>query len=90
MQLILSGLSQLYLAQLFCFLCAYFVKQNPDVMPHELYLSSILSMGLAWFVASMLIFRVSLLDTHETSRLIFYKQLSRIIGLPLTQNIEYS
>lgn len=71
------------------FLCAYFVKQNPDVMPRELYLSSILSMGLTWFVSSMLIFRVSLLDTHETSRLIFYKQLSRIIGLPLTQNIEY-
>ncbi len=71
------------------FLSAYFVKQNPDVISQDFYLTSILSMGITWFVSSMLIFRVSLLDTHETTRLIFYKQLSRIIGLPLTQNIEY-
>lgn len=71
------------------FLCAYFVKQNPAVMPKDLQLIFILSIGIAWFVSSMLIFRSSLLDTHETTRLIFYKKISRIINLPLTKNIEY-
>jgi len=71
------------------FLCAYFVKQNPHIINQDLYITFIFFIGTAWFFASMLIFRVSLLDTHETTRLIFYKNFSKIVGLPLTQNIEY-
>ncbi|MEX1215964.1 biosynthetic peptidoglycan transglycosylase [Saccharospirillum sp.] len=37
----------------------------------------------------MIVYRSSLLDTHETSRLIFYKFVSRNIGLQLTENTEY-
>lgn len=71
------------------FLSAYFVKQNTELIPKELELIFILFMGIIWFASSGLIFRVSLLDTHETMRLIFYKWLSKAIGLTLTQNIEY-
>lgn len=71
------------------FLSAYFIKQNPAIVPAELNSISILLMGLLWFVSAMVIYRLSLLDTHETSRLLVYKFLSRIIGLPLTENTEY-
>jgi len=71
------------------FLIAHFVKQNPDVIAKEFNSIFILSMGVSWFVLAMMVFRYSLLDTHETSRLLFYKYLSKIIGLPLTENIEY-
>ncbi|MFQ6372504.1 biosynthetic peptidoglycan transglycosylase [Shewanella sp. YIC-542] len=71
------------------FLSAYFIKQNPGIIPTEINSIFILLMGFLWFLTAMVIYRLSLLDTHETSRLLFYKFLSRIIGLPLTENTEY-
>jgi penicillin-binding protein 1A len=71
------------------FLSAYFIKQNPSLIPTEFNSLFILLVGLAWFIPAVMIYRFSLLDTHETSRLLFYKFLSKIISLPLTENIEY-
>uniref|UniRef100_UPI0040473B63 biosynthetic peptidoglycan transglycosylase n=1 Tax=Shewanella baltica TaxID=62322 RepID=UPI0040473B63 len=71
------------------FLSAYFIKQNPNVIPEEFNSTFILLMGFIWFLSAMMSYRLSLLDTHETSRLIFYKFISRAIDLPLTENIEY-
>jgi penicillin-binding protein 1A len=71
------------------FLSAHFIKQNPSAIPSEINSVFILLVGLLWLVIAMMIYRSSLLDTHETLRLIFYKLVSRIIGLPLTENIEY-
>lgn len=71
------------------FLSAYFIKQNPSVFSSEFNSIFILLMGITWSALAMMIYRSSLLDTHETSRLLFYKFISRIIGLPLTENIEY-
>ena len=71
------------------FLSAYFIKQYQNIIPSEFNSPFVLSMGLIWIVSSMLIYRLSLLDTHERFRLIFYKQLSKFIRLPLTENIEY-
>lgn len=71
------------------FLSAYFIKQNTSVIPSELNSIFVLLMGFTWVLIAMRIYRSSLLDTHETSRLLFYKLMSRIIGLPLTDNFEY-
>ena len=71
------------------FLSAYFIKQNPSIIPTEFNSLFILLVGLAWFIPAVMIYRFSLLDTHETSRLLFYKFLSKRISLPLTENIEY-
>lgn len=71
------------------FLSAYFIKQNPSIIPTEFNSIFILLVGFAWFVSAMMIYRFSLLDTNETSRLIFYKFLCKVIGLPLTENTEY-
>jgi penicillin-binding protein 1A len=71
------------------FLSAYFIKQNPNIIPSEFNSIFIFLVGFAWFIPAMMIYRFSLFDTHETSRLIFYKFISKIIGLPLTENIEY-
>lgn len=71
------------------FLSAFFIKQNPSIIPPAYNSNFILLLGFSWIVLAMMIYRSSLLDTHETCRLIFYKFISRIIGLPLTENIEY-
>lgn len=71
------------------FLSAHYIKQNQGVVPSEFNSVFILLVGFAWFVVSMAIYRLSLLDTHETSRLIFYNIISRVIGLLLVENIEY-
>ncbi|WP_228290864.1 transglycosylase domain-containing protein [Shewanella cyperi] len=71
------------------FLSTNFIKQNPDIIPTEYNVVFIFLMGLVWFMSSMITYRSSLLDTHETSRLIFYKFISRIIGLPVIENVEY-
>ncbi|MDQ1883982.1 biosynthetic peptidoglycan transglycosylase [Aeromonas salmonicida] len=36
-----------------------------------------------------MIYRLSLLDTHERSRLLFYKLIARAINIKLTDNFEY-
>jgi len=71
------------------FLSAYFIKQNPSIISTEFNSLFILLVGLAWFIPAVMIYRFSLLDTHETFRLLFYKFLSKAISLPLTENIEY-
>jgi penicillin-binding protein 1A len=71
------------------FLSAYFLKQNPEFIPLELNSIFIFLMGGSWFFAAMITYRLSLLDTHESPRLLFYKFISKTIGLPLTENTEY-
>lgn len=71
------------------FLSAYFIKLNPGIFPSEYNSIFILLMGLLWFVPAMMTYRSSLFDNHETFRFIFYKFISRVIGLPLAENIEY-
>lgn len=71
------------------FLIAYLVKQNPNVFPSIFNSLFVLSASALWFFTAMLIYRCSLFDVHENSRLIFYKQLTKYIGLPLVENIEY-
>lgn len=71
------------------FLSAYFIKQNPGIIPEGFNSIFIFIVALFWFMSAMMIYRFSLLDTNETSRLMFYKSLCKIIGLPLTENIEY-
>lgn len=70
-------------------LSAYLVKQNPGILPSSLNLAVVLSVSALWLFTAMLIYRLSLLDVHETLRLIYYKQFSRYIRLPLADNIEY-
>lgn len=71
------------------FLSAYFIKQNPSVIPSEFNSIFILLVSFIWFVVAMMIYRTSLLDTHETSRIIFYKFIANVIGLPLAESVEY-
>lgn len=71
------------------FLSAYFIKQYPGIIPAEINYIFILSMGVLWFLSAIVIYRLSLLDTHEKLRLLFYKFVSRRIGLPLIENTEY-
>lgn len=71
------------------FLSAYFIKQNPGFITPDFNSIFIIFMGITWFVYSIAVFRLSLLDTHETSRLIFYKSISKLLDLPLTENFEY-
>ncbi|MBY6033312.1 transglycosylase domain-containing protein [Marinobacter daepoensis] len=71
------------------FLIAYMVKQNQDIF-HASYAGVlIVCVSMAWFFSTMLIYRVSLLDVHETTRLMFYRVVSKLIGLPIVENIEY-
>jgi len=71
------------------FLSAYLIKLYPEFILSELSVPFVLTTTVFWFLASMLIYRHSLLDTHEKFRLILYKHISKMIGLPLTENIEY-
>ncbi|UYF98863.1 biosynthetic peptidoglycan transglycosylase [Halomonas sp. GD1P12] len=71
------------------FLIANLVKQNQNVFNQISTGAFIACCAIIWFVATMLVYRTSLLDVHETSRLIFYRLLAKAIGLPLVENIEY-
>lgn len=71
------------------FLIAYMVKQNQDIFHKDFIGTLIACTSVVWFFATMLIYRVSLLDVHETPRLLFYSLLAKSIGLPLVENIEY-
>ncbi|MEZ9613869.1 biosynthetic peptidoglycan transglycosylase, partial [Vibrio sp. 10N.286.45.C10] len=42
-----------------------------------------------WIAILTLVFRTSLLDTHESLRLILTQQISKLIRLPVTPNVEY-
>jgi penicillin-binding protein 1A len=70
-------------------LSAHFIKQNPSIIPTDFNSVFIVLIGFLWLISAMTIYRLSLLDAHETSRLLFYKLLSKIIDLPLTENTEY-
>lgn len=71
------------------FLIAYMIKQNQDIFQLGSAGIIIASTSIVWFFSAMLIYRVSLLDVHETARLLFYNLLAKSIGLPLVENIEY-
>lgn len=71
------------------FLSAYFIKENTSIIPSSYNFIFIFMVWFSWFCSSLIIYRISLLDTHETPRLLFYKFLSKLIGLPLTENTEY-
>ncbi len=71
------------------FLIAYMVKQNEYIFQISYAGLIIVCISVSWFFTTMLIYRVSLLDVHETTRLIFYRLFSKLIGLPLVENIEY-
>lgn len=44
---------------------------------------------LIWAILLSYIFRSSLLDNHETMKLIFVKNIAKIINLPISDNFEY-
>lgn len=71
------------------FLIAYMIKQNQNFFNQISVGAFIACCTAAWFIATMLVYRISLLDVHETSRLLFYRLLAKAIGLPLVENIEY-
>lgn len=49
----------------------------------------IILLTLIWGVLLSYIFRSSLLDNHETMKLIFVKNIAKIINLPISDNFEY-
>ena len=71
------------------FLSAYLIKLYPEFILTESYVPFILTTTVLWFLFSMLVYRHSLLDLHENIRLILCKHISKMIGLPLAENIEY-
>ncbi|WP_217808009.1 biosynthetic peptidoglycan transglycosylase [Halomonas sp. CSM-2] len=68
---------------------AYMVKQNQNFFEYIPAGAFIACCAVVWFFATMLVYRISLLDVHETSRLLFYRLLAKVIGLALVENIEY-
>lgn len=73
-----------------CFLLSALLAKSIEL---EFVVSSptlfILSITTLWVVVLTYTFRSSLLDTHETMRLLFAKFVAKIIRLPITPNIEY-
>ncbi len=65
------------------------VKQNQNFFEYIPAGAFIACCAVVWFFATMLVYRISLLDVHETSRLLFYRLLAKVIGLALVENIEY-
>lgn len=71
------------------FLVAYMIKQNQYIFEG---ISTGFLIGcsvIVWFFTTMAIYRASLLDVHETPRLLFYRAIAKLIGLPLVNSIEY-
>ena len=56
---------------------------NPDPVIY------ILLTMLIWSVLLSYMFRSSLLDNHETMKLIFVKNIAKVINLPISDNFEY-
>lgn len=71
------------------FLSALFLSKIPEFVPQNLISEVVFVLFLMWTSFSMMYYRYLLLDTHETLRLIFYKNLSNLIKLPLASNVEY-
>lgn len=71
------------------FLSALLVKSINIVWVAESSLQIVCSMVTVWMVLLTLVFRTSLLDTHENLRLLITQRLARFINLPVTPNIEY-
>lgn len=61
---------------------------NLDVNDHEPVIYMLL-ITLIWIVLLSYIFRSSLLDNHETMKLVFVKNLAKMINLPISDNFEY-
>ncbi|HDX8591369.1 biosynthetic peptidoglycan transglycosylase [Aeromonas dhakensis] len=71
------------------FLAAVFLKQNQGIINSHYNLIIIFSTGLFWTFLSAWTYRFSLLDTHERSRLLFYKLIAKTINIKLMDNFEY-
>ena len=71
------------------FLTAYFLKQYPDTISQEYRSIFLLGIPFIWLLIIMLTYRVALLDTHESYRLLFYRVLSKILRVRITENNEY-
>lgn len=71
------------------FLSAYIVKQNPEFFEEVSPVLFIVCSTIVWFFSTVFVYRVSLLDIHETSRLLFYRVVAKLIRLPLVENFEY-
>lgn len=71
------------------FLCTYTIKVNPTYLRPEYAAAVVVLTAVFCFCLLMIIFRRSLLDTHETLRLLFYKFVCKIVNLPIAENSEY-
>lgn len=71
------------------FLCAYTIKANPTYLQPEYAASVVVLSSWLCFSFLLVIFRRSLLDTHETLRLLFYKYVCKRVNLPIAENSEY-
>lgn len=71
------------------FLIAYMVKQNQHAFDGLPISALITCTVVGWFLTTMAIYRYSLLDMHESPRLLFYRLIAKLIGLPLVNNLEY-
>lgn len=76
-------------SSVFFFLAAYFLKQYPEAVGETYRVIFLLSIPALWLLIGMFIYRTALMDTHESLRLLFYRMLSKLLRVQLTENIEY-
>ncbi len=80
----------LIISSCICFLLSAMLVKSVDVIwVDDNSLMIVCLVIFAWIVLLTLIFRMSLLDTHENLRLLATQRLARLIRLPVTPNIEY-
>lgn len=70
-------------------LIAMLIKSTPIVSESVEPIAIVGMLTFLWVVILTVIFRTSLLDTHESLRLLMTQKLSSLIRLPVTANIEY-
>ncbi len=73
----------------FFFTLAHSIKANPTFISSEYYLLFVALFTITLLLLQLYIYRTSLLDTHENTRLLIYKRLCEIINIPLATNTEY-
>jgi len=73
-----------------CFLLSAMLIKSIDIQwVSENSLLIVSSMTSVWMSVFTLVFRISLLDTHETMRLLITQRLAQFVNLPVAPNIEY-
>ncbi|OOF32107.1 biosynthetic peptidoglycan transglycosylase [Salinivibrio proteolyticus] len=70
-------------------LLAMLVKSVPLDLISVGPLTLVVLLTVLWILIFTLIFRTSLLDTHENLRLLITQRISKLINLPVAPNIEY-